>query len=265
MSAELRPFAFEDHLVRVVLRDDDPWFVAKDVCTVLGIKDVSDACVKLDEDEKGTGSIPTLGGEQGLLIVSESGLYTIVLRSRAATTPGSVAHRFRRWVTAEVLPAIRRAGHYEMPPRVEEGDADEHAALGPLSDVSVRARLVEIAERLSGKPAARALWRRLGLPWVDEMEEDAGAAAIRPEGDDAVARFAIDGVERAPGIATPSPVLWRAFAAFCASAGLTNPGEGAFYRRFSRMGFSRGKSSGNRVYHGIRPARAAERTPGATN
>ena len=122
MEHAIRNFAFDDHLVRVVMRGEDPWFVLLDVCRVLGLVNPAKAALPLDEDEKGLTSSYTLGGQQDVLVVSESGLYTIILRSRAATTPGSPPHRFRKWVTAEVLPAIRRTGAHEA---VIELDDDE--------------------------------------------------------------------------------------------------------------------------------------------
>ncbi|GEL42908.1 hypothetical protein MEX01_34990 [Methylorubrum extorquens] len=108
-------FYFDGHPVRVVPLGGEPRFVASDVCEAIDLRDVSDAVGKLDDDEKGRASIPTPGGLQSLLVVTESGLYTMVLRSRTAMTPGSVAHRFRRWVTSEVLPAIRQTGGYGTP------------------------------------------------------------------------------------------------------------------------------------------------------
>jgi prophage antirepressor-like protein len=108
-------FTFSAQTLRVIMRDGEPWFVAADVCAALKLKDVSDAVEKLDADEKGRGSIPTLGGEQEMLIVNESGLNAIILRCRDAMTPGTPAHKYRKWVTAEVLPAIRKTGRYEAP------------------------------------------------------------------------------------------------------------------------------------------------------
>ena len=73
------------------------------------------ATAKLDDDEKGISSIDTLGGMQDLLVVTESGLYTLILRCRDAVTPGTTAHSFRKWVTSEVLPTIRKTGAYATP------------------------------------------------------------------------------------------------------------------------------------------------------
>ena len=92
-----------------ILRKDaqgEPWFVAKDVCGCLGL-DTSNLSKLLDEDEKGTYSIRTLGGPQEMSCVSEPGLYSLVLRSRKPE-----AKAFKRWVTHDILPAIRKSGGY---------------------------------------------------------------------------------------------------------------------------------------------------------
>lgn len=107
--SSLIPFDFETNAVRVVMQDDEPWFVAADVCRCLEIANPRDAVSRLDDDEKGVGIADTLGGRQSLNIVSESGLYALIFTSRLPA-----AKRFRRWVTAEVLPAIRRDGRYVM-------------------------------------------------------------------------------------------------------------------------------------------------------
>lgn len=102
------PFDFQGTEVRTITdADGNPWFVAKDVCAVLGIKNSSDALSSLDADEKGVATTDTLGGPQQVATVDESGLYALVFRSRKPE-----AQRFRKWVTREVLPEIRRTGTY---------------------------------------------------------------------------------------------------------------------------------------------------------
>ena len=96
--------------VRVVERSGEPWFVAADVCRALGLDSTGKALTRLDDDEKGVNSIHTLGGSQMMTIINESGLYALVLGSRKPE-----AKAFKRWVTHEVLPAIRRTGRYEAP------------------------------------------------------------------------------------------------------------------------------------------------------
>lgn len=105
-------FKFGDSEVRVINKCGEPWFVAKDVCDALNLTNSRKALTALDDDEKGVTLSYTLGGEQNLSIVSESGMYTLVLRCRDAVNKGSVPHKFRKWVTAEVLPSIRKTGSY---------------------------------------------------------------------------------------------------------------------------------------------------------
>lgn len=107
--SEIIPFDFETNAVRVVMIEDLPWFVAADVCRVLEHSNSRMALQMLDDDEKGVRKVYTRGGEQEMNIVSESGLYALILRS---TKPA--AKKFRKWVTAEVLPAIRRDGAYRL-------------------------------------------------------------------------------------------------------------------------------------------------------
>lgn len=115
MNTQVKPsvFNFEsESAVRAIIIDGAPWFVAMDVCRAIGIANHRDAVRKLDDDEKGVGSTYTLGGEQDTTIISESGLYTLILRCRDAVTPGTIPYRFRKWVTGEVLPQIRQTGRY---------------------------------------------------------------------------------------------------------------------------------------------------------
>ena len=85
----------------------EPWFVAKDICEVLGIEKYRDAVSRLDEDERESVLVDTLGGMQRMSAVSESGLYSLIFQSRKPE-----ARKFRKWVTGEVLPSIRKKGYY---------------------------------------------------------------------------------------------------------------------------------------------------------
>lgn len=91
--------------VRTVTIDHEPWFVAADVCKVLEIDRTQTR--RVDDDDKGVRLIHTPGGDQNFTIVSEAGLYSLVLASRKPE-----ARRFRRWIVHEVIPAIRRHGMY---------------------------------------------------------------------------------------------------------------------------------------------------------
>ncbi len=95
--------------IRVIDKNGEVWFVAKDVCDVLGLKDVSMSLQKLDEDEKLTQKIFVSGQHRDLWLINESGLYTLILRSNKPN-----AKKFRKWVTSEVLPTIRKTGTYSL-------------------------------------------------------------------------------------------------------------------------------------------------------
>ncbi|MGW4128019.1 BRO family protein [Amycolatopsis japonica] len=104
---DLIPFESGSYQIRVILRDGEPWFVAADVCKVLDVRDTHDLTRNLDDDEKGTDSIRTPGGPQDVTVISEAGLYSAILRSRKPA-----AKDFKRWITHEVIPSIRKTGGY---------------------------------------------------------------------------------------------------------------------------------------------------------
>lgn len=109
-------FSFEAHEIRSVTLDNEPWFVAADVCKVLDISNHRDAVIRLDADEKDdVGLTDAIGRTQNTTIISESGLYTLILRCRDAVKPGTLPHRFRKFTTSVMLPAIRKTGKYKSP------------------------------------------------------------------------------------------------------------------------------------------------------
>ena len=87
--------------------EGEPWFVAADVCRALGLGNSSKAIMPLDDDEKGITISDTLGGKQEMTTINEPGLYSLILRSRKPE-----AKAFKRWITHEVIPAIRKTGGY---------------------------------------------------------------------------------------------------------------------------------------------------------
>ncbi len=100
-------FSFKGWAVRTVLHAGGTWFVAADVCAVLELTDPTAAILRLEEDEKRAATVRTLGGNQKMNVVSESGLYHLILTSRKPQ-----AKVFRRWVTGTVLPSLRKTGEY---------------------------------------------------------------------------------------------------------------------------------------------------------
>lgn len=105
--SNLIPFSFENRLVRTTIINNEPWFIAVDVCTSLDIKNSRMAIKRLADDEKGVINIDTLGGKQEIAIISEPGLYSLIRRSNKPE-----ARRFDRWICHEVLPTIRKTGSY---------------------------------------------------------------------------------------------------------------------------------------------------------
>lgn len=105
----INTFNFGVNPIRVVVLEGDPWFVASDVCAVLAIANARDALGRLDEEEKGVATTDTLGGSQEVNVINESGLYSLVLTSRKKE-----AKAFKKWVTGDVLPTIRKTGSYSV-------------------------------------------------------------------------------------------------------------------------------------------------------
>ncbi|OGD52561.1 hypothetical protein A3K80_09225 [Candidatus Bathyarchaeota archaeon RBG_13_38_9] len=100
---------FDSKEVRIIMVKNEPWFIAKDISDILDFSEPSAMTRTLDDDEKGLHNVQTLGGVQSLQIINESGLYSSILRSRLPK-----AKRFKKWVTAEVLPTIRKTGEYSV-------------------------------------------------------------------------------------------------------------------------------------------------------
>ncbi|HII3721285.1 hypothetical protein C2831_10845 [Pasteurella multocida] len=118
MLTQLSTFLFETHIIRTLSINNEPWFVVADLCKALELSSPTKAILNLDEDEVALNSIQGISkGNDKVNLVSESGMYTLILRCRDAVKKGSVPHRFRKWVTAEVLPQIRKMGKYEVQPQ----------------------------------------------------------------------------------------------------------------------------------------------------
>lgn len=117
---DLIPFDYSGRQVRTVTVDGEPWFVAADVCAVLGIVETHRAVASLDDDEKDRHSVTTPGGVQEVVTINEPGLYSLVLRSRKPE-----AKLFKRWITHEVLPAIRATGSYGNVPALPDMNTPE--------------------------------------------------------------------------------------------------------------------------------------------
>lgn len=156
MNTEIQTFNFNAAELRTLTDENgDPWFVAKDVCDVLGLNNVSQALTRLDDDEKS--SITLNDGTPGTpnkAIVSESGLYSLILASRKPE-----AHEFKRWVTHEVLPTIRKHGIYATETTIDKILADPDFGIRLLTDLkNERTKRIEAENQVKElEPKAKAL------------------------------------------------------------------------------------------------------------
>lgn len=136
-AVERFTFPVTGQQVRVVMRDDEPWFVANDVCAVLGYAHTASTMRMLREREKGEHPMHTLGGVQDLKVISEPGLYRLIMRSNR-----DEAEAFQDWVVEEVLPAIRKTGVYAAVPQFQLPQTFADA----LELAAKQARAIEAAE-----------------------------------------------------------------------------------------------------------------------
>lgn len=112
MKNNIVAFNYEEQQVRTIEKNSEPWFVGKDVADILGYTDTAQAVRKhIDDEDKGVVEMTTPGGKQNMVIINESGLYSLILSSKLPT-----AKKFKRWVTSEVLPSLRKTGEYKITP-----------------------------------------------------------------------------------------------------------------------------------------------------
>lgn len=109
MNNSVQSFNFNQNQIQVINKDGEAWFVASEISAMFGYRDAANLTRILDDDEKGTHNVSTLGGKQDVSVINESGFYHAAFKSRKAEVKP-----FRKWVTAEVLPAIRKTGGYQV-------------------------------------------------------------------------------------------------------------------------------------------------------
>lgn len=148
----LQIFNYQEKKVRTVIKDGEPWFVAKDVCDILKIFDTWSAILRLPENMKGTDSIRTLGGIQEMNVISEAGVYKLVFTSRKPE-----AEKFTDWLASEVIPSIRKTGGY-APKQMSQAEI-----LAGLAQVTVEIeRKANIAIEVASK-ASRQITNALDI------------------------------------------------------------------------------------------------------
>lgn len=158
-------YAFTSTDLRIILIDGEVWFAATDVATALGYRMASDMTRILDDDERGTHIVRTPGGNQEVTVINESGLYCCILKSRKPE-----AKKFKRWVTHEVLPSIRKTGSYGTPNWQPTNRASYHQR------EQLAAAVRQVTVGFMGKGAAYAINERVrnhfGVQRVDDLTSE---------------------------------------------------------------------------------------------
>ena len=163
MNDNIQVFQNDQFEIRAFTEDEEPFFVASDVAKALGYGDATHMTRRLDDDEKGLRSVETLGGEQTMSVITEAGLYNAVLGSKV---PG--AKVFKRWVTHEVLPALRRDGAYVASDGTEDDDVLMARALF-AADKAIKRKDARIKELEAANASLKAKSRAFDL-WVDDTD-----------------------------------------------------------------------------------------------
>lgn len=183
---DMQVFDFEDNAVRVIEIDGEPWFVAADVARILEYRDAFNATRYLDDDEsdtlkQSTRSANGVEQEREIKIINESGLYHLIILSKKPE-----AKKFRKWVTAEVLPSIRKTGMYVEPGRIEP--PKDEASYLPDRTFQQWINLIRETRLLYGRAAARDVWAKSPLPAPNEkvfnvrpseFDEESGKEALQ--------------------------------------------------------------------------------------
>jgi anti-repressor protein len=150
----LAVFDYAGQEIRTVDVDGEPWFVAADVARILGYRMASDMTRRLDDDERGTRSVRTPSGDQDMTVISESGVYVAILGSQV-----DGARDFKRWLTREVLPQIRRSGSFG-PPTLDLANRD-HISLIITAGHAALQRAIEAETRVAELEPQAAVASRL--------------------------------------------------------------------------------------------------------
>ena len=176
---KLQAFSFEEEEVRTLTINDEPYFVGKDITEILGYSNSRKALIDhVDEEDKGVTKCDTLGGKQDLTVINESGLYSLILKSKLPT-----AKKFKRWVTSEVLPTIRKHGMYATESTLERMLSDPDTAIKLLETIKVEREQRLIAEQRVQELQPKATYYDLILQnktllSVSQIAKDYGLSAI---------------------------------------------------------------------------------------
>lgn len=210
----LQVLIYQSNEVRMIVKDNQPWWVLKDVCAALGIDNYRNVATRLDGDEKGVHQMDTLGGLQNITTINESGLYNVILRSDKPE-----AKAFKRWVTHKVLPSIRKTGSYTAPKtrssRSKSVDIIFRQRLNMARDFSrvtgvplgiAVARAIDDAEKLTGEDYT--LWK-IALPARSEEKPIPHLNATKIGGILGLSAYDVNRLLESAGLQVKSGTQWR--------------------------------------------------------
>lgn len=242
----LQSFGFEGNEVRTLFKGDVPWFVAQDVCGALELANSRQAIAALDDDERDVVSTDTTGGLRDVSIISESGMFALIFKSRK---PSAV--RFRKWVTSEVLPTLRRTGRYLMAPANDEPDIDSLLeAPDDIERFKVKLALVREARYVYGRHTARVIWEQVGLPDV-KSQKPVLMEYSPDELDPVVERWMAARCVLHPQAKHESNALFHDYVAWCDEHGTVALSQRIFGEMLTKFGI-RPRKSGRIMRLGIR-------------
>lgn len=235
----LQSFGFGERLVRVIDQSGAAWFVANDVCEALELNNGRQAVSRLDADEvDGVITNDAMGRAQPTNIVSESGMYALVFTSRKP-----VARKFRKWVTSEVLPALRQNGRYELPEAEREPPPQRNDALDTLDEAKTALAMVREARQIFGRKAAMELWQRLPLPAIADQSNGLADQLDGPVVDRVLDRWLLDRCQFDEGAMTSSSTLYGDYLAWCGANSEVPRSHVTFGKFLSTRGVRGHKSS----------------------
>jgi prophage antirepressor-like protein len=202
------PFRFDGSPIRTLKIDGEPRFVLTDVCGVLEIENSRDVAGRLDDDEKAEVGITDTSSNgvtqrRSMTVINESGLYSLILTSRKPS-----AKRFKKWVTSDVLPTLRKTGRYAMP-----GAEPSPAATLDLDTVERWLTAVDKVQALAGPAAARSFLERSPLLVVPPSRagENSPSPTRSSVTSAVIDRFLTDCTESSPGSRVSAAALWGAY------------------------------------------------------
>lgn len=205
---EVKLFDFESNKIRTVMIDNEPYFVGKDVAKVLGYAEPRSAVSKkVDDEDKGVAKIATPSGTQEMTVINESGVYSLVFSSKLPS-----AKKFKRWVTSEVLPTLRKTGSYQMPTNPMQALELMFQALKETNDgvTQIEKRVTEIEENAPLTPSEYSMLCRKINERIRTIKHERGLEHLNREQQSELYRSINRDIKTVTGVQVRSQIRQKA-------------------------------------------------------